>query len=261
MNIPDYISPIVGYRTWQWDSLGLKSLNDEPWFPGQSLEAKCQRYSGVNLNMSYCGVAAALAGLRKHHSPPHKACKCGIYAAKTVEHLTDIGYHIYFEVTGEVYLWGEVVEHSLGYRAQFAYPKNIVLPRTMIPNADEVESHLKPLIAYGVDIFIVADSPDLAIGPPLVKPPDIPLWSKASGFEQAGLDWITERHRYRCSCREKERNLKVGDRVAVTGKGTGVVEHVDDDEVRLVLRSKLTLRIPRKQVEWFPLGFTANGGD
>jgi hypothetical protein len=119
----------------------------------------------------------------------------------------------------------------------------------MVPNAEEVESPLKPLIAYGVDIFIVADSPDLAMGPPLVKPLDIPLWSKASGFEQAGLGWITERHRWRCSCRDKERNLKVGDRVSVTGKGTGVVEHVDDNDVRVVMRNKLTLRIPRKQVE------------
>ena len=257
--IPDYISAIVGYRTWQWDSLGLKSLNNKRWFPGQPLQAKCERYSGMDF--SYCGLAAVVAKLRKHHDPPHKGCKCGIYAAKNIEHLTDIGYLIHFEVTGEVYLWGKVVEHSLGYRAQFAYPKSIVLPRPMVPNADEVESHLKPLIAYGVDIFIVAPSPDLAMGPPLVKPPDIPLWTRASGYAKAGFDWIAERHRWRCSCREKERNLKVGDRVAVTGKGTGVVEHVDDNDVCVVMRDKLALRIPRKQVEWCPLGFTTNGGD
>ena len=43
MNIPDYISPIVGYRTWQWDAVGLKSLNSEPWFPGLALEASTAR--------------------------------------------------------------------------------------------------------------------------------------------------------------------------------------------------------------------------
>ncbi|HEY4934494.1 MAG TPA: hypothetical protein VII23_23250 [Terriglobales bacterium] len=258
MNIPDYISPIVGYRTWQWDSLGLKSLNNEQWLPGQPLQATCKRYSGVNLNMSYCGVAAALAGLRKHHSPPHNGCTCGIYAAKSVRHLTDIGFMRFGEVFGEVNLWGKIWDHRFGYRAQFAYPKTIVLPSQMVPKIDEVESRLETLIAYGADIFIIAPPPDLAVG---VVVEDIPLWTKASGYNEAGFDWITERHRWRCSCREKERNLKVGDRVSVTGKGTGVVEHVDDDEVRLVLRSKLTLRIPRKQIVWCPLGFTANGGD
>jgi hypothetical protein len=56
-------------------------------------------------------------------------------------------------------------------------------------------------------------------------------------------------------------NLKVGDRVAVTGKGTGVVEHVDDNNVRVVMRNKLALRMQRKKIVWCPLGFTANGGD
>jgi hypothetical protein len=36
--IPDYISPIVGHRTWQWDNLGLKSLNDVRWFPDSHLK-------------------------------------------------------------------------------------------------------------------------------------------------------------------------------------------------------------------------------
>lgn len=28
-------------------------------------------------------------------------------------------------VIGAVYLWGRVIEHEIGYRAQFAYPKEI----------------------------------------------------------------------------------------------------------------------------------------
>ena len=31
MTVPDYISPIVGYRVWQWDATGLRSLNGENW--------------------------------------------------------------------------------------------------------------------------------------------------------------------------------------------------------------------------------------
>jgi hypothetical protein len=26
MSIPDYISPIIGYRVWKWEKTGLKSL-------------------------------------------------------------------------------------------------------------------------------------------------------------------------------------------------------------------------------------------
>lgn len=83
MNIPDYISPIVGYRVWQWDRLGLKSLNDEPWFPGLELEA----------NASRCG---------QRHRAPTNLCTCGIYAAKDFAHLRRIGY-LGYGVHGEVY--------------------------------------------------------------------------------------------------------------------------------------------------------------
>ena len=161
--IPDYISPIIGYRTWQWDSLGLKSLNDEPWVPGRALEARCRDFPLI------CDA-------------PHKLCTCGIYAARNLEHLIDIGY-MRGDLHGEVYLWGKVVEHSLGYRAQFAYPKSIVLPTEMMPlTLCEAESRLESLIAYDVDILIETDTPQ-----------DIPLWTKASGFSKAGFDWIRVR--------------------------------------------------------------------
>ena len=42
MSIPDYISPIVGYRVWTWNTMGLKSLCGERWHPGQSLAARCR---------------------------------------------------------------------------------------------------------------------------------------------------------------------------------------------------------------------------
>jgi hypothetical protein len=35
MNIPDFISPVVGYRAWRWDNSGLQSINRERWIPGQ----------------------------------------------------------------------------------------------------------------------------------------------------------------------------------------------------------------------------------
>ena len=63
---------------------------------------------------------------------PHPDCTCGIYAAKNIEHLRQFGYERR-GIQGEVYLWGTVVEHKLGWRAQFAYPKSLFLPPDAIP--------------------------------------------------------------------------------------------------------------------------------
>jgi hypothetical protein len=218
MNIPDYISPLVAYRVWQWDALGLKSLNNEPWVPGRALEATTSRCS-------------------KEHVPPEDACACGIYAAKNFQHLVDIGYAGY-GVHGEVYLWGTVVEHRLGWRAQYAYPKSIILPPNTIPfQISEAESRLETLIAYGVDIAIGSAAP-------------IPLWSRQCGHQQAGLDFLIKKRKRWYSYREEERRPKAGDRVAVLGKGIGVIEHVDGKDVHILMWNKLTLRVPRKQIVW-----------
>ena len=218
MTIPDHISPIVAYRVWQWDAIGLKSLNNEPWFPGRALEA----------NASRCG---------EEHASPRDGCTCGVYAAKNFQHLVDIGYAGY-GVHGEAYLWGTVVEHRLGWRAQFAYPKSLVLPPETIPfKMTAADSRLGTLMAYGVDIAIASAAP-------------IPLWSKRSGYDQAGLDLLIEKRKRWYSYRAEERRLKGGDRVAVIGQGIGVVASADSDNVHVLMWNKVTLRIPRKRVVW-----------
>jgi len=218
VNIPDYISPIVAYRTWQWDAVGLKSLNNEQWFPSLALEASTAR----------CG---------KEHAAPSDGCRCGIYAAKNFQHLVEIGYAQY-GVHGEVYLWGAVVEHRLGWRAQYAYPKTLVLPPDTIPfRMSKVKSRLETLMAYGADIAIASATP-------------ISLWSKESGYNAAGLDRLVEQRKKWYELREQERTLKAGDRVAVLGKGIGVVAHADDNYVRVRLWNKLTMWMRRKNVAW-----------
>jgi hypothetical protein len=71
-------------------------------------------------------------------------------------------------VHGEVYLWGTVVEHELGWRAQFAYPKTLVVgPESL----EELES-LKILIEYGADLFVAGENGN------------IPLWTEqCRGFD------------------------------------------------------------------------------
>jgi hypothetical protein len=52
--------------------------------------------------------------------------RCGIYALKTIK-LDFFDYGPWKTISGQVYLWGLIVEHELGYRAQYAYPKCLYL--------------------------------------------------------------------------------------------------------------------------------------
>jgi hypothetical protein len=159
MNVPDYVSPVVAYRAWRLGPYGLTSLNGEFWHPNQKLQAVCR--DSVNL-----------------HTPPHGDCSCGIYAAKSFDHLRAIGYAelgVRGEVVrGEVYLWGTVVEHTWGWRAQFAYPKTLVVGPEILLSA-RLHS-LKILIGYGADLFVAGEKGN------------IPLWTK----ECRGFDHVRE---------------------------------------------------------------------
>src|SRR3990172_1599475 len=92
---------VEGYRYWLWDDLGqtLESLvEDTHWFPHQALEAK-----GGDLIEEFYGP--------------------GIYAYKS--RPEDNGSWAW-SVYGRVALWGKIIEHEDGYRAQFAYPVEFI---------------------------------------------------------------------------------------------------------------------------------------
>jgi hypothetical protein len=207
-DIPDYVSPIVGYRVWNWGVTGLRSINGEAWLPGRALTAMCPETD---------------------HESPADACSCGVYAAKNYQHLQDISPStgVEFCVHGEVYLWGKVVEHDLGYRAQFAYPKSLVLPSNIESRLEP--SRLEPLIAYGADISL---------------PPNILLWTKDSGYTPAGFDWLIEKRKQWCKWCKKwhGRTLQLGDCVTVLGRGIGFVEP-DEESSGLYHRQCVYIRL------------------
>lgn len=97
---------IIGWRSWQVEDSGselwLKSVVVPAyWQPGQALEAYFLPPPAGSM-----------------HGP-------GIYAAKSeagaLEALADWPGSVY----GTVALWGTVIEHDRGYRAQFAYPQHL----------------------------------------------------------------------------------------------------------------------------------------
>jgi hypothetical protein len=131
------------------------------------------------------------------------------------------------------------VEHKLGWRAQYAYPKSFFLQPDALPfTLAGIQSGLKTLTAYRIDVF-VADPKG-----------NIPLWAQGSDFDPAGLDYLINMSNEYYSRRRQERTLKRGNRVAVLGRGIAVVEEADCKEVHVVLRNTHALGIPRNQVVW-----------
>jgi hypothetical protein len=231
VDIPDYISPIVGYRVWRWTATGLKSLNGEVWPPGRPLVAGCRAAARGT-------IVGRTKTVHDARELPQWDCTCGAYAAKSLAHLRQLGYEER-GIHGEVYLWGTVVEHQLGWRAQFAYPKSLCLPPDEVPfTLTGIEARLKTLIAFGADIFMLGEHESIR------------LWKRGSGFDAAGLDYLIKtRTEYYIRC-QRERSLKKGDRVAVLGRGIVVVEQTDDKEALVVSGTRDVLRIARKDIAW-----------
>lgn len=231
MTAPDYISPIVACRVWQLDQAGLRSLNGEPWLPRKALVAGCQA------SRAGTKVGGAEAPHCAHHAPV-AGCTCGIYAAASVAHLRHVGYDQY-GIHGEVYLWGTIVKHESGWRAQFAYPKSLVLPLAMLPRSmGRVETWLQRLTEYGCDISVLGEE-GIA-----------PLWAKEFGYNAAAIDRLLERCRTWYGRRAQERRIKCGDRLAVLGRGIAVVERFEDSCVCALLWNRSLVRIERNHIVW-----------
>jgi len=161
-----------------------------------------------------------------------------IYAAQTADHLRRGGYDEY-GIDGEVYLWGTVVEHQIGWRAEFAYPKALYLPKEMLPiTLKQIQSRIEALIGYGCDICIAYDTAK------------IPLWRKDSGFDGARLDFLTSRSTEWYAQRKDERTIKTGSRVAILGRGIAVVQRVGAEQVHAVLWNKSAIKIDRRKIKW-----------
>jgi preprotein translocase subunit YajC len=224
VKIPDYISPIVAHRVSRWDERGLRSLNGELWFPGQHLEARCR-------------VAPAARHMAKAaNEVPHPKCTCGIYAAKTSGHLQQIGYAD-GGICGEVYLWSTVVEHKLGWRSQFAYPKSLSLPLSLLPfTLAELNARLLALIAFGIDIFVLHNRESMR------------LWQHGQGYDTEGLDYIISLRGEHYLRQQRERTLKKGDRVALVGRGIAVVQQADHEVAVVGLGNGVSVRIARKNI-------------
>jgi hypothetical protein len=172
------------------------------------------------------------------HDAPKADCRCGVYASKSLDDLRSMRFWD-CGVRGEVWLWGTVVEHERGWRAEFACPRTLILPTDILPiTLAEIQSRLDSLVAYRCDISIAHDAES------------IPLWRKESGFAAAGLDFLTHRGGGWYVRRKQRRTIERGDRVAILGRGIGVVEHADGTRVFAVLGKRERVRFLRRDISW-----------
>ena len=104
--------PIVAWRAWALtghrDGTGLLlrpvARRARTWRPREVVEASCRT--------------------SRWHDAPDPACTCGLHGTQGLEVLRKTKCPA---VLGRVALWGRVVEHEHGYRAQFAYPQRVRL--------------------------------------------------------------------------------------------------------------------------------------
>lgn len=163
--VPDAIEPVRAWRAWRIaqtaDGLRLQSIT----FPGttywparERMVAECRR----------------TASIKRCLASPKTDCSCGIYAARTVadarpyvnswnlsrEYAAEkpVGATVWLAI-GRVDLWGKVIEHDQGWRAQYAYPRQLLIPakidgaKTQPDNLDDVAAELRD--AYRVPVLIV----------------------------------------------------------------------------------------------------------
>jgi len=126
---------VHAWKSWRVSNAGeLLSLDrDAVWSPGVPFRATCGRDPVL---FSACS------------EPPGIKCICGVHAWKhesKARASTPPG-----AVFGIVSLWGHVVEHEHGFRAEFAYPYDITVPPTAADNTQLLSQMLRR--TYIVDV-------------------------------------------------------------------------------------------------------------
>ncbi len=127
---------IIGWRVWRLWSVGdprrqrpialtlQSTFMDTKWPPGQYAKACCdvkRLHHGIHAFATQAQAVGYMHGVKKPHQ----------------------------YVFGEVSLWGRVVIHEGGYRAQCAYPKRIYVPNEYQGDRDIVNALRQ---SYGIEV-------------------------------------------------------------------------------------------------------------
>lgn len=217
--LPLYLGdePLLGHRIWRVerhaDSFRLGSIaKPTTWQPREEFHAGCWR----DISFINCGISNAHA-LDDHRAPwPDGNCQCGIWAFRDdywpTHALWAYGAQLFPSTVawaiGSVHLWGRVVEHPRGWRAEFAYPVGLQLldPVRVWRNAAELPALLQQFDAGGSPAFelervareLAADYLiPVTVAAQLPPPPDPVALAAAKPLIIYGTGWATARERRR----------------------------------------------------------------
>lgn len=118
------IEPVTAWRLWRLVRdvegrlrLGPVGYGVGDWPPRDAFRARCRAGGGSPGNPRKLG----------RHRSPSMTCSCGIYASANLEELLQPGGTPLIGVIGTVSMWGRVIEHEHGWRAEYAYPQRLRL--------------------------------------------------------------------------------------------------------------------------------------
>lgn len=121
VRVPDYVEPLIAYRAWLWNGEHLRSTYiNLVWEKDTIYQAACMGTSPHK----YCGFQEVGGELS-----PHKIGVCGFYSLKSDDPITIancIGVTADNLVIGTIEIWGKIVEHSFGYRSEYARIRDII---------------------------------------------------------------------------------------------------------------------------------------
>ena len=127
--VPDGITPLVGYRGWLVrDNALVSCYRDVEWPVGKPLQSECIR-------PTYREGQGVFPAPPKHYWSPHISCTCGMYALHEYpkvwqEHegkrRASVKPWPSEAVTGMIQGWGRIIVGDKGFRAQYAKPVALV---------------------------------------------------------------------------------------------------------------------------------------
>ena len=176
--VPDYMGTLEGWRLWiaqrheiRWvDGSGNKTktrgpyllrsiVSNELWRPRRPMVADCEQTPGYLFDLTHDDGDG---------TSPDSACKCGIYAVRSLRKLLEMyegTSRAYFRfdmerhaaVVGRVKLWGKVIPAKWGWRAQYAYPSKLFVVDTLVGRMLDRHRRVRAdLENYGIPIASIA---------------------------------------------------------------------------------------------------------
>lgn len=143
--VPDVAEPLRGFRSWKATGFALEGTRRQEWPVDGPMTAECVLHQTCFGSLGY----ESTLDPPEHECPSltgegHAGHGCGIYAYRTAELLAahQLTAH---QVFGEVEMWGRVMPHTDGYRAQFAR----IVRLFVMPDADDDVAERAALV-YGV---------------------------------------------------------------------------------------------------------------